>query len=201
MRLDAVKEMSLPWFKNVIRSWARRLNLPWPGDSMLEEALTSLVNAEEDAMPLLTWQGVELHRFKDRLYLTRRLEDHDRSQTVRMRPDETIDIAGGTLSAEKVKGQGLRIDESTELTVKFRQGGERIKLSKTRTLKNLYQEFSVPPWLRQRLPLVYLDEELVAVAGLPAWNVPMIVASDYVASDEQEGWLFTFNRPDRPNSH
>ncbi|MEX2489311.1 MAG: tRNA lysidine(34) synthetase TilS [Pseudomonadales bacterium] len=199
--VGALRDMPATRSKNIIRSWVRRLNLPWPGDSMLEETLTSLIHAEEGAMPLLTWQGIELHRFKDRLYLTRKLEDHDISQSVRMNPGETIDIAGGTLSAEKVKGQGLCIDESTELTVKFRQGGERIKLSKTRTLKNLYQELSVPPWLRQRLPLVYLDEELVAVAGLPAWNVPMIVAFDYIASANQAGWLFLFNLPDRPNLH
>lgn len=198
MPLDVVKEMSAPRFKNVVRSWVKRSNLPWPGDSVLEEGFDSLIKAEQDAMPLLTWHGVELHRFKDKLYLTRKLEGHDISQSVTLRPGETIKVAGGTLSAEKGEGRGLCIQDSRQLTVRFRQGGERIRLSKTRTLKNLYQEFSVPPWLRHRLPLIYLDEELVAVAGLPAWKVPMIVASAYVAPGDQDGWWFSFEIPDQP---
>lgn len=201
VNLKPLREMPIARFKNVMRSWIRRLDLPWPGDSVLEEAFTALVTADEDAMPVLSWRGVALRRFQDRMYLTRCLQDHDISQFANLKPGETIDIAGGVLSTEKVKGHGLHVDKGTELTVRFRQGGERIRLARARTLKNLFQENSVPPWLRDRLPLVYLNDELVAIAGLPAWQVPAVVASDHAASGDDDGWLFSFNLHDRPNSH
>lgn len=54
------------------------------------------------------------------------------------------------------------------VTVRFRTGGERIKLPKrqgTHELKKLFQEWCIPPWQRNLVPLIYGDEKLVAVAG------------------------------------
>ena len=42
-----------------------------------------------------------------------------------------------------------------------RQGGREYN-----GLKTLLQEWSVPPWWRDRVPLIFLQEELVAVADL-----------------------------------
>ena len=49
-----------------------------------------------------------------------------------------------------------------------RSGGEKFKTHPDRprkTLKNLFQEANMPPWERQA-PLLYLGEDLIAVAGL-----------------------------------
>ena len=35
-----------------------------------------------------------------------------------------------------------------------------------RTLRNLLQESVLPPWLRERLPLLFLGDELAAVPGI-----------------------------------
>jgi tRNA(Ile)-lysidine synthase len=43
-----------------------------------------------------------------------------------------------------------------------------------KTLKNLYQEHSVPPWQRQA-PLLYIEGELIAVAGVGV-SYPHLVA-------------------------
>lgn len=49
-----------------------------------------------------------------------------------------------------------------------RAGGERLKIkpnTPSKSLKNLYQEAGVPPWQRQ-IPLLFMDDELIAVEGL-----------------------------------
>jgi len=54
------------------------------------------------------------------------------------------------------------------LEVRFRRGGERIKLPGseiTRTLKNCFNEWGVPPWQRDRVPLLYYQGEIVMVWG------------------------------------
>jgi tRNA(Ile)-lysidine synthase len=51
----------------------------------------------------------------------------------------------------------------------MRRGGERLKPEPgrpRRALKNLFQEAGVPPWRRERLPLLYCGEDLVWVPGL-----------------------------------
>jgi tRNA(Ile)-lysidine synthase len=55
------------------------------------------------------------------------------------------------------------------LEVRFREGGEEIKLPDqlhTKKLKKLLQEEGVVPWMRERLPLLFSGGVLVAVADL-----------------------------------
>jgi tRNA(Ile)-lysidine synthase len=54
------------------------------------------------------------------------------------------------------------------VTVTTRAGGERLRLPgrPTRPLKKLLQEAEVPPWRRTRLPLVWVNGTLAAVADL-----------------------------------
>jgi tRNA(Ile)-lysidine synthase len=35
----------------------------------------------------------------------------------------------------------------------------------TRTIKNLFQEWQIPPWLRDRIPLIYHHTKLIAIVG------------------------------------
>jgi tRNA(Ile)-lysidine synthase len=62
---------------------------------------------------------------------------------------------------EKAKQKGL-------INTMAREGGEKFKVDAKRprrSLKNLYQEAAIPPWQRD-VPLLYIGEELVAVAGI-----------------------------------
>jgi tRNA(Ile)-lysidine synthase len=59
-----------------------------------------------------------------------------------------------------------------------RKGSEKIQIqanSPRKTLKNLFQESDVPPWERQ-VPLLYINDELIAVAGVGV-SYPHLVSS------------------------
>jgi tRNA(Ile)-lysidine synthase len=78
---------------------------------------------------------------------------------------------GGILKFRPEEGRGLSVERlrAEPVTVRLRRGGERLRLDHRRprrTLKNLFQERGVPPWRRDRLPLVYCGESLVAVPGI-----------------------------------
>ena len=67
----------------------------------------------------------------------------------------------------------LLVEKNNLVTVRFRQGGEKLYIPKrniTMSLKKLMQESKVPPWLRSRLPLIYVGEKLVKVIGLTDSN-------------------------------
>ena len=74
------------------------------------------------------------------------------------------------LELEKGAGCGLAtaiLEQGLEL--RFRVGGEEFKpvgQGHTKKLKKLLQEEGVVPWMREQLPLLYSDGELVAVADL-----------------------------------
>jgi len=53
--------------------------------------------------------------------------------------------------------------------VRFRSGGERctpVGRNGSNTLKKLFQEYGLEPWLRHRVPLIYLKGQLAAVGDL-----------------------------------
>lgn len=62
--------------------------------------------------------------------------------------------------------QGLVIPQQAKITVQFRQGGEQIRLhGQSKQLKKLFQEWSIPPWQRDTIPLIYINEQLAVVVG------------------------------------
>jgi tRNA(Ile)-lysidine synthase len=69
--------------------------------------------------------------------------------------------------------------QQTHVTVRFRQGGEKMRLTGRQgqhTLKNLFQAAQIPPWQRDKIPLLYFDDQLVAVANL--WLSSEVQAAD-----------------------
>jgi tRNA(Ile)-lysidine synthase len=66
------------------------------------------------------------------------------------------------------------------LQVKYREGGESLKLKgrPQKKLKQLLQESGMPPWKRQRVPLLFADAELVCVPGVG-------IAESYLAQSGQ----------------
>jgi tRNA(Ile)-lysidine synthase len=77
----------------------------------------------------------------------------------------------GKVVFHSTKGAGIDMLKfrAQPVTIRARQGGERLRLAAnrpSRTLKNLFQEAGIPPWERDRVPLVYSGEELVWVPGL-----------------------------------
>src|SRR5260221_14278177 len=55
------------------------------------------------------------------------------------------------------------------LNVRYRRGGERIKpagAAHTRELRTLLQDAGIPPWRRERMPLIYADDALLAVGDV-----------------------------------
>jgi len=60
------------------------------------------------------------------------------------------------------------LNENDTVEVRFRRGGELLRMSQggpSKTLKNLFQEHGLPPWQRDRVPLIYYQEKLIGVWG------------------------------------
>ena len=75
---------------------------------------------------------------------------------------------GGALRFHRARGKGIATTASP-LSVRLRAGGERLQPDPRRprrTLKNLFQEAGVPPWERDRLPLLFHGADLVWAPGL-----------------------------------
>ena len=174
---------------DVLRLWVARAGLPMPHQAHIAQILAQ-GGAREDAGPLVHWPGAEVRRYRDDLYLMAPLPDIPASGGVSWDPFSilpnpgdfsrqgaestpvTLDLAtAGVLLAQPATGAGLDAAKlrAGRITVDFRRGGERCRpvgRAHGQSLKKLFQEYTVPPWWRERVPLIYLDGVLAAVGDL-----------------------------------
>ena len=76
-----------------------------------------------------------------------------------------------------------------KLQVHWRQGGERCTpsgRSRSQTVKKLLQEYKLETWLRDRVPLLFMDEKIVAVGDL--W-----VCQGFCANINEPGYLLEWS--------
>ena len=163
--------LSLPQsrLRNVLRHLMIWNNHLLPSADILQSIIDDLCLAKQDSDPLISWTGVELRRYQNRLYRMSQLSIHDNNQQIECNYDHTIKLNNGrVLEWIKAIGKGVNKAQATTLKIQFRQGGERIKPQGShhhKSLKHLFQEWQIPPWQRDRIPLVFCGDELVAVMG------------------------------------
>ena len=142
----------------LLRSWLKRLDLPIPGHDQLREFLQQLREAGADKKPELHTASYAVRRYRDKLYASRSFVKEALLVGQRLRPGQGLALPGrGRLDLHLAKGAGIRADVAADMEVGFRDGGERCHPAgrdHSQSLKKLLQEYGVPPWWRDRLPLL-----------------------------------------------
>ncbi|PKO25540.1 MAG: tRNA lysidine(34) synthetase TilS [Betaproteobacteria bacterium HGW-Betaproteobacteria-8] len=169
--LDCLQRLSLPRGRNLLRWWLSLNQLDMPNAARLEEMLNQLLSARADAViSVKISSDAHLRRFRNEVYVEYRCDSSPFSLLWSGQPQLVLPD-GSRLTFEKRTGQGLASERLgiDKLRIASREGGERFKPDAqrpTRTLKHLLQEAEIPPWERQKLPLIYLDDELALVPGI-----------------------------------
>ncbi len=174
---------------DLLTAWMLDLDVRQPTGGFLVELSDKIRNAHPVNE---TFGEFTLHSFNGRLYLGRRLPGELPDNAVF---GDHLTVPGGHISNEKNQGRGLRSGQKYD--IRYRSGGEKLTIRHNRSLKNLFQEQAVPPWLRGRVPLIYAGDELVAMAGLPGWGVPMLVADGWRAEAGEPGVEISLHLADR----
>ena len=158
--------------KNLLRYWPEIYGLAALGQTFIDEVISSLLSAREDSEPKVLRADLQLCRYRQRLYLLRRSgrAKADLGLCLFWSGDEPLVLPDGNLLiTEPTLGEGLRLNNVERLEVRFRQGGERCQplgREHSNSLKKLLQEYGLEPWWRERVPLFYIDQHLVAVGNL-----------------------------------
>ncbi len=181
-RLDAARA------RNVLRLYLERQGVPVRREQ-LHSALTQMLEARPDAAPRIDFGTLALRRFQGRLLLVAAAAPDGASEWTWQGETELDLGAAGRLLFEPTTGQGVRLP--ARATVRLRNGGERLQPDArrpSRTLKNLLREAAVPPWWRDRLPLIYVDDRL-------AWAADIGADAVYRCGVGEAGWLIAWRRP------
>ncbi|BBP03475.1 tRNA(Ile)-lysidine synthase [Sulfuriferula plumbiphila] len=183
-RLDCARLAALPppRARNLLRHFLALNHIPMPSQARLAAMLGQLTHAGADSQPCIRHANWELHRYQGWAHLAARLPSPDPGLHWHWQGEAqlALDQLGASLGFTHVTGQGLDRAKlgHAPVTIRLRQGGERFRPDcrrPRRSLKNLLQESAIPPWQRDRLPLLYCGATLVWVAAIGvdcAWQAP-----------------------------
>ncbi|MCQ4296542.1 tRNA lysidine(34) synthetase TilS [Pseudomonas stutzeri] len=162
LALPALRALTPVRQRNVLRYWLAGLTLA--PDEAHWAGWLSLRDAKSDATPRWRLVGGELQRSGDRIWW---LPDAWLKTIVAPVdwPDPAARLVLPSNGALRVEG----VPPTGKLQIRYRKGGEALLVPGRgrRDLKRLLNEAGVPAFVRGRLPLLYCDDELVAVANLP----------------------------------
>ena len=183
LEVGILADLSAPRARNVLR---RRLELAGARLSQqgLHEALRQLLTARSDAQLEIRFGAMVLRRHRGRVYCVP-WRSTDRADPGRIWRGEAELALGeaGWLRFESIAEGGVRRGPEP-VCVRFRTGGERLRSDARRprrSLKELLRTPALPPWQRNRLPMVYVGDRL-------AWVATIGADVDCLAASGEQGW-------------
>ena len=169
LRLAPWRALEAARGRQVLREWLKQGTDSAAEARSLQTLLAEVIEAAPDRQPRLVIGSVVVRRFDDALYLLPRRAD-------RRAPPAPFVIEAGHVAS--IPGVG-RVSLLPELgadavrpghvyTIAFRRPGTACRLAgrPEKPLKQVLQESGVPPWLRDVVPLLFVDAELAAVGGV-----------------------------------
>ena len=151
--------------QDLLRKFLQAKGLRAPSEAKLVEMLKQLTS--RGSKTLIEHDGARFRVYRGSLVEDRRAGSFT---PISWRGERKLALPelGGELRFRRARGKGIAAD-AKPLQIRVRKGGERLQPDPRRprrTLKNLFQEAGVPPWERDRLPLLARGDDVVWVPGL-----------------------------------
>jgi tRNA(Ile)-lysidine synthase len=71
LHLPALKQLSQSWLNQLVRYWLSELGIQSPSLAVLNQLIPEVLDAANDAMPILQWNGWQFRRFDQQLFVIR----------------------------------------------------------------------------------------------------------------------------------
>lgn len=169
---------------NVLRVWLKKNHIQLPTTAIFKRLISELLGASIDANPIVAWNEILVRRYQNRIYIVKKDQKEPPKEIQWTHFPKEITVNNKTLYAQKTL-KGLFLPPNAEISIKFRQGGELFVLhQQTKQLKKLFQEWRVPVWRREHIPLLYINQQLAAVVGY--------AISDLFYRESSSAWSFEY---------
>jgi len=155
-----------------LRQWFKINQLRMPSEKVVHSIINEVIHASESRNPEIRGGDYSIRRYRNKLFcLTPTSTNQSNAELAWLPGSKQIVLQDSSklIISDCKQGIPQEIWDAAEIVIKFRQGTEKIKLpgrEGRHTLKKLYQEKGIPPWERNSIPLIYLNNQLAAIANL-----------------------------------
>tara|TARA_R110002033_G_scaffold58808_1_gene108554 strand:- start:2069 stop:3520 length:1452 start_codon:yes stop_codon:yes gene_type:complete len=187
-KLSGFGQLSAAWQALLFRGYLSHCGVSLPSQAQLQQILSQLLAAKDDANMAIQWGGYQVKRYAGVAYV---LSNSDlntpdplslTADFIRLLKGDVTELQIDIGQHQCLLSQQLSADKpllalaptNSKVTIRYGAAGSikcqpQFAISqrpKPRELKKLWQECNIPPWRRQHIPLVFYDEVLVAAIGL-----------------------------------
>lgn len=166
--IDELQNCSLAKRNALIRRWIGLHQLPMPPFNQLERIWHEVALARQDAEPVCRLGAVEIRRYQGALWVVQRIANLAGQQYTWSYP-ASFELPESLGILQIMEGQGqIRPPEPCEsVTVRFGLQGTLniVGRHRSRSSKKIWQELGVAPWMRERIPLIYYNDQLITAVG------------------------------------
>jgi tRNA(Ile)-lysidine synthase len=173
LNIQSLQQLSVPRINNALRWWLVQNGCTLPSQAQLQQIAQQLLGAKSDANIKISMSAsLILRRFQGNAFLVKNLPKVDLNFSQHWHGEDEIvlpDTSRLVFSKKLGEGIALRHIEPSSLRIQYRQGGETIKPQAnrpTRRLNALLKSVQIPPWQRERLPLIFMHETLVIIPNV-----------------------------------
>ena len=160
LHLEPLLQQPYAWQKLLLRHWLQQLGLPPPPKKRLAGFVQQL-KADSQRVPLISWSGVELRRYNRLLYAAKCLPPHDAATEIEWRTEQPLKLPSQLGEMQMLEGA------QQQLLMRFRREGDGMRWrGHQRTLKSMFRQLEIPPWQRDRIPLIIENSVIIAIADL-----------------------------------
>ena len=194
IRLEPLLALSNDRQRNLLRHWLSEIGVPELGWNRLQQLSTEVLRAEAGSDASLLGDGFQIRRYKQKLYALKPVPELGPSSQLYWdtHHDQVFVLPdNGCLHLRPTTGSGLTLPNGGRLQIRYRQGGESCQLTgrPNKSLKKLLQEHEIEPWLRNRVPLLYIEDALACIPGVG-------VAEQFAAKADGPGIQVSWRSPE-----
>lgn len=186
--MSALEGLCFDRIANLLRVWLKRNQVKLPSTATFHRLIHEVIGACDEATPQVSWGDIQIRRYQNRLYLDKKhsINPPDSIDWIDFPNALVVDNKAYALVAKKAD-LGFFLPEKAKLQVRFRQGGESVFWKgQHKKLKKLFQEWHIPPWEREQIPLLFINDKLAVIVGhavgdlfftqepAQAWNISIL---------------------------
>ncbi|KFX05799.1 tRNA(Ile)-lysidine ligase [Pectobacterium betavasculorum] len=175
----------------LLRRWLAQQGAAMPAREQLQRLWDEVATSRQDAEPVLQLNQMQVRRFRQHLYylpLMPSLKDCVLPWQPTRCPLTLPDNLGTLQLADR--GVAVRTPENSEaVSIRFSTRGtvHIVGRAHGRQIKKLWQELGVPPWWRDRTPLVFYNDQLITAVG-------RFVTREGQAKENRPVWHITWEK-------
>lgn len=179
LNLQGFHDYSLRKQRYLLRYWFAHLQQPMPSQKQLQVLLDEVVGAKNDRQPELQLNQKVVRRYQQQLYLTPIYQDL-RTIKLPIQSGESVRLPDnlGELHCDQQLQQLCFAWQQQQLILPLPQVPYRITIgfhysktvkikanAKHTDIKKVWQMLAVPPWQRNRIPLIFINDRLQGAVG------------------------------------